>query len=137
MYRILDYYHPYKWKCYRIGLDLTELTWNLGFRPLDAVDTRYGRAAWADPTMHAHVRKRTLRKPDGAQWHQDGDYGHVPMDHGLILWSNTHPTELRDLNGKVYVPPPFAVVYFRNLEYYHRRPPRCPAIRYIFRQRVE
>lgn len=137
MYEILDFYRPSVWKCYRIGRDLTRLTRSLGLRPLRAKDTRYERAPWRDSTLHAHVRRRTLRKADGAQWHQDGDYGHVPMDHGLILWSNTHPTEIRDLNGQVYMPPPFSVVYFRNLEFYHRRPPNAPRNRYIFRQRVE
>lgn len=137
MYKILGYYYPKIRKCWIIGEYLTNMTQRLGFEPLRASDSRYERAPWSSTALHAHVRRRTLRSPEGAQWHQDGDYGHIPMDHGLILWSNTHPTEIRDLNGKVYVPPLFSVVYFRNLEYYHRRPPNAPRRRFIFRQRVE
>jgi hypothetical protein len=137
MYKVLATYYPRDpRKAWKIGRDICAITRRLGFRPLKAVDERYEGATWSDTSLHAHVRRRTLRSPDGAQWHRDGDYGHVPMDHGLILWSNIAPTEF-NFNGFIYQPQPFSVVYIRNLECTHRRPPNAPRNRYIFRQRVE
>lgn len=135
-YVILEVYKPAIWKSWKIGRDLTIITKNLGFKPFKAVDTRYQGAAWADIELHAHVRRRTLRKEDGAQWHQDGDYGHIPMEHGLIFWSNRTPTEFK-VWDQIYQPKPFEVVYFSNLDGLHRRPPNAPRKRWLFRQRVE
>lgn len=136
-YSILAIYKPEIWKCWHIGRDITRITRHAGLRPFDFPDTRYARAPWSNPELHAHVRRRTLRKEDGAQWHQDGDYGHVPMEHGLVFWANTSPTEIRDIEGKVWYPKPYEVIYINNLEVYHRRPVNAPRHRYFFRQRVQ
>lgn len=135
-YQVITVYHPTLWKCWKIGRDLTTLTRRLGLIPLTASDSRYEKAPWSDSRLHAHVRRRTLRTDDAAQWHQDGDYGHVPMNHGIVLWSNTTPTEFR-VGTVIYQPKPFEVVLVNNLSCYHRRPPNAPRQRYIFRQRVE
>lgn len=136
-YKVLGYYKPMRlgWKCYLIGRDLTRMTQHAGLRPLDAPDSRYEGAPWSDSSLHAHVRRRTLRSTAGEGWHQDGDFGHVPMDHGLVFWSSNTPTQFK-VGGVVCEPKPFEVVYFRNMACYHRRPPNAPRIRYFFRQRV-
>ena len=134
-YKVIGYYRPKVWKCYIIGRDLTNLTKSLGLVPLRAQDSRYEGAPWSSTTLHAHVRRRTLRKVEGAQWHQDGDYGHITMKHALVLWSNRQPTEFR-VSGIIYQPEPYEVVYFNNLDGFHRRPLNAERRRYIFRQRV-
>lgn len=135
-YKVLGTYIPTSNRCWRIGRDLTRLTKQLGFIPLNAPDDRYERAPWNDPRLHAHVRRRTLRSEAGSQWHQDGDFGHIPMNHGLVFWSNRTPTEFR-IGDQVYQPDSYDVVYINNLDCYHRRPPNAPRHRFIFRQRVE
>lgn len=135
-YSILGYYKPSKWSAWRVGRDITRITRDAGLKPLQHADSRYAKAPWSDPTLHAHVRRRTLRSSDGAGWHQDGDYGHVPMDHGLVFWSSNSPTEFK-VDGVVYQPRPYEVVYFRNLSCYHRRPIDAPRVRWFFRQRVQ
>lgn len=140
---VLECYNPWilypdSWiKCWRIGRDLTRLTRSKGLVPFDVPDTRFHKAPWSNAALHAHVRKRTLRSGEGAQWHQDGDFGHVPMDHGLVFWSNTHPTELRLLDGTIVPTRPYDVIYIRNISLFHRRPPNAPRERYFFRQRVQ
>ena len=136
-YQVLDEYRPSIWKCWKIGRDLTVLTKLYGLVPLKAADSRYERAPWHNTTLHAHVRRRTLRSPDGAGWHQDGDYGHVSMNHAIVLWSNVCPTEIRNNQGQVFQPKPYEVIIINNLAWYHRRPPNAPYRRFLFRQRVE
>lgn len=134
-YKVLGVYKPPIWRAWKIGRDITDLTRNLGLKPLNAKDARIEKAPWHNKGLHAHVRKRTLLKQDGAQWHQDGDYGHVPMRHGIVLWSNKTPTEIK-VDGVVFQPKPYEVVLFDNLHCFHRRPPDAPRNRWIFRQRV-
>lgn len=134
-YKVLGIYKPSIWKSWVVGRDLVALTRRLGLVPFPSTDTRYESAPWSSRVDHAHVRRKTLRKQDGAQWHQDGDYGHLPMDHGLVFWSNKTPTEFK-VGGLVYQPRPFEVVLFRNLEGMHRRPPEAERRRWLFRQRV-
>lgn len=134
-YKVLGVYHPAIWRGLHIGRDLTRFTARWKLVPLNAEDRRYHGATWADPALHAHVRRRTLRSEAGEQWHQDGDYGHVPMNHSLVFWSNRAPTEF-SVGGKTFQPQPFEVVLFNNLDGLHRRPPTAPRRRWIFRQRV-
>lgn len=136
LYKVLGLYKPTEWKAWKIGRDLTNLTRKFGLVPFPYKDTRYTKAAWFDSKLHAHVRRRTLHKPDGAQWHQDGDFGHIPMKHRLVMWASNTPTELK-VNGIVYQPKPYEVILFDNLSCFHRRPPNAPRKRWVFRQRVE
>ena len=136
MIQVLAIYRPPFYKCWKIGRDITRITTDLGLRPLYAPDSRYERAPWHDNKLHAHVRKRTLRSPEGSQWHQDGDFGHIPMDHALVLWSDKYPTEFK-INNVIYKPKPFEIILFKNLDGYHRRPLNAPRNRYLFRQRID
>ena len=136
-YTVLTYYEPVLWRCWKIGRDLTRITRDLGFLPLQAEDSRYERAPWSDNRLHAHVRRRTLRSVAGEDWHQDGDYGHVPMDHLLAFWSSNTPTEIRDSTGRVWQPRPYELVIINNLEVFHRRPLDAPRRRWFFRQRLQ
>jgi hypothetical protein len=142
LYKVLFTYHPEEpYRAWRIGRDITKRILRLGFQPLPEKDTRYHRALWYSDLFHAHVRRRTLRSGDGAQWHQDGDYGHVPMGHGIVLWSDTHPTQIKYLGSRwdpnvIVQPQPLEVIYFNNQEVYHRRPPDAPKDRWMYRMRV-
>lgn len=133
-YKVLATYKPSVWKAWKIGRFITDLTRKMGLTPLPNSDTRYQKAPWSSQSLHAHVRKRTLKTQDAEGWHRDGDYGHVPMDHALVLWASTQPTEFR-WEGKVYQPKPFEVILVKNIT--HRRPPNVPRERWIFRQRVQ
>lgn len=133
------YYEPSKpWKAWRVGRDLTKLVRDLGFVPIDDPHHRHQvKAAWCSVPLVAYVRRRTVRNPKAAQWHQDGDLDPGDMDNALVLWSSNTPTEVQDLNGKIWPVPERAVICFNNLDCYHRRPPNAPKVRWLFRQRVE
>ena len=134
-YKVLGVYKPKIWNARKIGNDLTKITKDFGLVPLRDKDSRYEKASWHDSKLHAHLRRRTLIKPEGAQWHQDGDFGHVTMRHFLVLWSTNTPTELK-ANGVIYQPKPFEIILVDNLACFHRRPPDAPRKRWFFRQRV-
>jgi hypothetical protein len=137
LYKVLFTYHPGEpYRAWRIGRDITKRILGLGYTPLPEKDTRYHRALWYSDLFHAHVRRRTLRSGDGAQWHQDGDYGHIGMDHGIILWSSITPTQIKQ-DGVIATPRPFEVIYFDNTAVYHRRPPEAPRDRWMYRMRVK
>lgn len=135
-YTVLATYKPKIWSAKQVGRDLVAITKKHGLVPFPHKDSRYEKAPWSNSNLHAHVRRRTLRKPDGSQWHQDGDFGHIPMDHSIVMWASNTPTEFR-VGTTVYQPKPYEVVLFRNLKCYHRRPPEAPRIRWVFRQRVK
>ena len=124
---------PRPWRKSRIHRALTQLTHDLGFKPLP------GRA-WklvGQRGLHAEVRKRAVPGTQATGWHQDGDMDPgVNMDHAIITWANVAPTEFK-VGNNIFQPKPFEVVIVRNLGVYHRRPPGAPHERWLFRQRVE
>ncbi len=131
-------YIPSKWRAWRIGKDLTNMTRELGYEPLkdDNIQTNPG-AAWYRSELHAEVRITAVPHSQGTGWHQDGDMdSNSNMDHGLIVWANRTPTEFK-IGEEIFQPLKFQLVYFKNLDGYHRRPADAPARRFMFRQRVE
>ena len=137
-YKILGKYKWSKRYCSIIGKELTEFTKTLGFVPLGSIGGKNNvKAAWSDDELHAEVRMTAVPGSEGTGWHQDGDTTlGASMDHGLIVWANTHPTQFRVWDD-IWQPEPFEVVLFKNLDGMHRRPPDTPAKRFMFRQRVE
>ena len=137
-FRVLqERYDPPVWKAYRIGRDLTRLTRRLGLKPLDDKNHRQQvKAAWCNTGLMAYVRRRTVKNPKAAQWHQDGDLDNGVRNSGIVLWTSNTPTEVKGLDGTVYTIPNRAVVLVHNDMCYHRRPGDAPKVRYLFRQRV-
>jgi hypothetical protein len=137
-YVSLGFYKPPKWSPKLVGEYITNLTKELGFIPnSDAKHRHQSKTPWNSKKLCAYVRKRTVKNPRAASWHQDGDL--VPgalMDDSLVLWASNTPTELQ-VGDKVYQPKPYEIILFRNLSCFHRRPPGCPRVRWLFRQRVE
>ena len=138
-YTVLGVYHPPIWNTARIGLDLTALTRAHGLVP--HVDPAHGpleRAAWRSVELHAEVRRRTFRTKQAEDWHQDGDLtASARMDCGIVLWCSNNPTQIKRRGRvEIYQPMPWDVILFSNMECQHRRPPNCPRIRWVFRQRV-
>lgn len=138
-YVVLDVYKPPKWRAWRVGKDLTNLTEVTGLVPIsDPAHRHQVKAAWCSKELVAYVRRRTVSNPRAGSWHQDGDL--VPgskMNDCLVLWTTNTPTEIKSLTGEIYVPKPYEVILFKNLSCYHRRPSECPKVRWLFRQRVE
>lgn len=139
------HYKPTKRRCSIIGIELTQLTEELGFIPLnDDKIKRNSKAAWFDYVSHAEVRMTAVAYSEGTDWHQDGDTSPgARMDHALITWANTHPTQFtfrgisqEDGSKFIWQPEPYELIIARNLAVLHRRPPNTPSKRFMFRQRV-
>ena len=132
---------------HKIGRELTDLTEGMGFKPFPTIGGKNSEnPAWSDPNLHAEVRMTAIKDSEGVDWHQDGDTTSIAdMHHGLIVWSNTTPTQVRWASPKgeldalmlTHQPEPFEVIYIHNLHVFHRRPPNAPSRRWHFRQRVE
>lgn len=135
-YIVLGVYHPSRWRAWLIGRDLTTFTREAGLMPLRGRAWKLARGSWADPMLHAEVRRRGVPGSQATGWHQDGDMDDVEMNHAIVTWANVAPTEFK-VGGTVYQPKPFEVVLASNLACYHRRPPDAPPRRWLFRQRVE
>jgi hypothetical protein len=131
-------YIPRMWNAWRIGRDLTRLTQELGFIPLN--DPEHGPQAfraWCSKKLHAECGWVTYKGNQGEDWHQDGDLAAgSKMDNAMVLWANRTPTEFR-FGGTIYQPKPFQVIIVKNLSCHHRRPADAPKRRWLFRQRVE
>lgn len=138
-YTILkERYDPPTWSARRVGHDLTKLTKACGLTPLNDPNHRHQtKAAWYSRRLFAYVRRRTVKNPKAAQWHQDGDLDNGILNSGIVLWTSNTPTEVRGLDGNTYIIPNRSVVYIRNDLCVHRRPPSAPRVRWLFRQRVE
>lgn len=154
-YISLGIYRPTRWRAREIGLHLTDLTARHGLRPHE--DAAHGPLPlrgrnWVSWALHAEVRRRTFRTQQAEGWHYDGDLteGSKP-DCILVLWASNTPTQVKwnvqgpathytgthPCNDIIYQPRPYEVVAFRNLECLHRRPPGCPHVRWVFRQRCD
>ncbi len=138
-YKVIGIYKPIRWKAWIVGRDLTDMTATMGLVPIDDPKHRHQfKAPWCSRELVAYVRRRTVGNPRAEGWHQDGDL--VPgslMDDSLVLWATNTPTELKTTDGKIWRPEPYEVIIFRNLSCSHRRPPDCPKVRWLFRQRVQ
>ncbi len=138
-YVVLGTYTPKKpWRAWRIGRDLCRLTKAAGLVPINDPKHRHQtKAAWCDITQCAYVRRRTVRNPKAAGWHQDGDLvAGSEMDNCVVLWCSNTPTQFR-VGGVHYEPKAREVILVRNSGLTHRRNPDAPRMRYLFRQRVE
>ena len=137
-FKVLGMYHPNVWSARRIGKELVEFSKNQGFVPhQDSVHGPITTASWCNVFQHAEVRRTTSYGKGGDDWHQDGDT--TPgsrMNCGMILWSNTTPTQFK-VGETIYQPKPFEVVFAENKGSFHRRDPSAPARRWLFRQRVK
>lgn len=130
------------WRCWKIGEDLTEITKNLGLVPHK--DSKHGPQDWVewyDYSLHAEVRKQTLKNGEGRSFHQDGDTTQgANMACALVLWCSNTPTEYQRVgDNKIYQPEPYEIVISHNLKSYHRTPNNAPTgwgNRFVFRQRV-
>ena len=141
-YKVLETYHPRRWRASVIGPELCAITARKGFVPLvcPPMLAKNQRASWHDDKWHASVVRFAHPEYEGSGWHQDGD--NTPgsnMQCQLILWASHTPTEIRhkyDSEGTVWIPEPFEVVVFDNWLCFHRRPPELSGKRWLFRQRV-
>ena len=131
-------YDPPRWNARLIGRALTKITKELGFEPLDDPNHRHQtKAAWCSKKLVANVRRRTVKNPKAASWHQDGDLDNGILNSGIIMWTSNTPTEVKGLDGTIYPLPNRALVLIYNKACYHRRPPDAPRVRWLFRQRVK
>lgn len=138
-YEVLGFYKPTRWSAWRVGNYLIDLTRDNGLIPnRDPKHRHQYTAPWHSKLYCAYVRKRTVTNPRATSWHQDGDLvaGSL-MDDTLVLWASNTPTEIKDKDGKVWIPKPYEIVMFKNLDVFHRRPQECPRVRWLFRQRVQ
>lgn len=136
-YISLGIYNPPRWNAWLVGHDLTNITKEFELVAISDPKHRHQRGAWRSRALCAYVRRRTVRNRKATSFHQDGDLAvGSQMDNCLVLWSSNSPTELR-VGTTVYKPKHREVILFRNLACFHRRPPECPRIRWLFRQRVE
>lgn len=140
-YKILGVYHPKRWRAWRVGRDLTDITRELGLIP--HYDPVHGpnklTKSWYSDELHAEVHKVTSATEQAEGWHYDGDTtpGSKP-DCALVLWSTATPTEFKAHNyAKIWQPESLQIVIVRNLSCLHRRPANCPHDRWLFRQRVQ
>lgn len=135
----LGIYEPKRpWRAWRIGKDITTIVKEFGLVPItDKKHRHQRRAAWNSKSLCAYVRRRTVQNPKALGWHQDGDLvTGSEMDNCMVLWSSNNPTQFK-VGTEVYTPKHREIILVRNLVGLHRRPPDCPRIRYLFRQRVE
>lgn len=135
---VLGTYHPPRWKSWVVGHDLTAMTKKAGLVP--HVDPAHGpllTVPWYDEKLHAEVRRRTFKTKQAEAWHYDGDItpGSKP-ECAIVTWSTNTPIEIqRNGESTIYSPKPYEVIIFHNKHVVHRRPPGCPRVRWVFRQR--
>lgn len=144
-YKVLATYRPQRWNARLIGQHLTDITHQLGLRP--HVDPAHGPLPltgknWVSVALHAEVRRRTFKTTQAEGWHWDSDLDPQGRpDCAIIVWASNNPTQIqwrpeRGDASRIWQPKPYELVLFHNLHVLHRRPPNCPKIRWIFRQRV-
>ena len=150
-YQVLESYVPIIYKHYstkqkrqaaakRIGLALCDITKNkYGLVP--HIDPTHGplelKHAWYSVPLHAELRTYTSSAASAEDWHYDGDTtdGADP-NCAMVVWVSVEPTLIKTPDGKIFQPPPWQIVIFKNRDVLHRRPSNCPKHRWMFRQRV-
>lgn len=138
-YVVLGTYKPTKWRAWRIGREICQITADASLVPHHSPPMLriLEKSSWKDYHLHANVVRFAHPEYEGSSWHQDGD--HAPgadMDCRLVLWTNRNPTEIR-YNNEIFVPKPWEIILFSNLQCFHRRPPGVSGKRWLFRQRVK
>ena len=146
-YLVIGHYKPSKWRASVVGRDLTDLTCELGLEP--HIDLSHGPLPlkgrnWVSTVLHAEVRRRTFNTTQAEGWHWDGDLdSNSKPDCAIVTWASNHPTEIKWRNTPedkefdlIFAARPYEICIFRNLACLHRRPPNCPRVRWLFRQRI-
>lgn len=145
-YLVIGHYKPSRWRASVVGRELTDLTCELGLEP--HYDEAHGPLKltgrnWSNELLHAEVRRRTFHANQAEGYHWDGDLEpNSKPDCAIVTWASNTPTQIkwREQHDKefemVYQAKPYQVIIFRNLACLHRRPPNCPRVRWLFRQRV-
>ena len=135
---VIARYIPTRWRLWKVGRDLCEITRLFGLIPLPLGMHRLHKAKWVRASLHADILRRApVHDTIDLDWHRDGDITGANMNCGIVLWSNICPTQIKQANGEIVQPQPFEVVLFNNLDVVHRRPPNAPQKRWLFRQRVQ
>ena len=143
---VIARYIPTRWRLWKVGRDLCEITRLFGLIPLPLGMHRLHKAKWVRASLHADILRRApVHDTIDLDWHRDGDITGANMNCGIVLWSNICPTQIRPCSngsephvlGEIVQPQPFEVVLFNNLDVVHRRPPNAPQKRWLFRQRVQ
>lgn len=135
---MLGVYNPPKWNRKIVLKQLINMSATVaGLTPLMIGKHRLHKGL-KNVNAHADLMRRTP-KYDTAdlEWHRDGDITGADMDCGIVLWASNTPTQIMDKNGKIWTPKHREVIYFRNIEVKHRRPPNTKRVRWLFRQRVK
>ena len=134
---VIARYIPTRWKLWKVGRDLCQITAKFGLIPLPLGKHRLHKAKWVREFLHADILRQAPKNDTiDLDWHRDGDITGADMNCGIVLWSNKCPTQIKSANGEIVQPRPFEVVLFNNLDVVHRRPPNAPQKRWLFRQRV-
>jgi hypothetical protein len=151
-YKVLCTYHPSKWRASLVGRDLTAITRELGLLPHK--DDSHGPLHltgrnWVDYALHAEVRRRTFSTAQAEGWHWDSDLDpNGNPDCVIVTWASNNGTQIKwkdwpldDMANpeasRIWQPRPYELVAFRNLSCLHRRPPGCPRVRWLMRQRCD
>jgi hypothetical protein len=121
---------------------------------------------WVSYPLHAEVRRRTFNTNQAEGWHTDGDLDpNSRPDCVIVTWASNSPTQIKwrkwpagSMSGLdeastlghyppfnepdkefelIYQAKPYEVVAFKNLSCFHRRPPGCPRVRWLMRQRCD
>ena len=135
---VLTRYIPTRWRLWKVGRDLCQITAEFGLIPMPLGKHRLHKAKWVRASLHADILRRApVHDTIDLDWHRDGDITGANMNCGIVLWSNKCPTQIRvGHTGEIIQPRPYEVVLINNLDVVHRRPPNAPQKRWLFRQRV-
>jgi hypothetical protein len=150
-YISLGFYRPKRWNAREIGMHLVQMAKQAGFVPHD--DPAHGPLKltgknWSSVALHAEVRRRTFKTAQAESFHYDGDLEPLAKtDCWIILWASNTPTwikwrfaaveGIRVDDTLIYKPKSYELIAFENIRCLHRRPPNCPRMRWIFRQRAQ
>jgi hypothetical protein len=101
----------------------------------DGVCREFGmrEAGFRTPATHHAIRsgqqyecytdREEWEKISPCFWHRDDEGNERRVDHDMIIWSNVHPTEIRNpRTNEEFTPEPFEVVRFSNRTLLHRIP---------------
>jgi hypothetical protein len=140
-YLVLAIYRPSRWRASTVGQELTAITQELGLQPHQ--DSSHGPLHltgrnWVSFLLHAEVRRRTFATKQAEGWHWDSDLDpNGNPNCAIVTWASNNGTQIKWRGEeKIYQPSPYEVVVFNNSKCVHRRPPNCPRVRWLFRQRI-
>lgn len=94
----------------------------------DAIERDFRALAYLPPCCRRErvsVRIPTPQSPDphpnNLEWHQDGGGPEGTTKH-MVVWASEQPTELKDVDGSVFIAEPGDVVWFDNTQAFHKQP---------------